>query len=348
MKTRWISSTAGLRVGTLAIGASLARIQVTERSGDAVDLILGCADASGYEYEHPYFGSIVGRHSNRISGAAFTLDGRRYALTPNVGGDQLHGGPLGFAQRVWRVLDHTEDAVGYGLTSADGDQGYPGELEAIVRYRVRGKDLLIDISAASDAPTVASIAPHPYFNLSGAPAAEERLSQHRLTLAADRYLPIDAALLQQGEVAEVARSPFDLRAGGLLTAAHLEAAHEQIQLAGGFDHHFLLPDDAPIDADGLRHAARLEHTASGRALDVATNQTGMQIYTSNTLDYAGGIGNRHYGRHQALCIEPQGYPDAPNQPGYPSNRLDPGTTYRSVTRLSFDWPATTDQSSQPQ
>ncbi len=286
-------------------GASLVRWRV----GDA-DVVLGFPDPSRYDAPHPYLGSIVGRFANRIAFARFALDGRAHALAPNDGAHHLHGGPDGFGRRLWRA-ERDGDSVRFRIESADGDQGYPGRLEAAVRYTLDCDDALrIDFRARCDRATVVSLASHAYWNLrdGGATSALD----HELEIAADHYLPVDASLIPTGELRPVRGTPFDFT--------------RPRRIAAEYDHCFALR------GTGLRRVARPSDPASGRTLEVETTQPGLQLYTGNFLDGSlTGHGGARYGRHHGVCLETQAFPNAPNQPAFPSARLEPGAEYAHTT-----------------
>jgi aldose 1-epimerase len=296
-------------------GAALARWRV-----GGADVVLGFPDPARYDAPHPQLGSIVGRFANRIAFARFALDGREHALSANDGAHHLHGGADGFARRLWRGT-RDGDALCFRLDSPDGDQGYPGRLEAEVRYALDDDALRIDLRARSDRATVVSLASHAYWNLRDGGATP--VLDHELEIAADRYLPVDAAGIPSGEIAPVRDTPLDLTRPTRI-GAHI--ADALLAPRGGHDHCFALR------GTGLRLAARLADPASGRVLEVETTQPGVQLYSGNFLDGSlVGHGGARYARYHGLCLETQGFPDAPNQPHFPSARLEPGAEYAHTT-----------------
>jgi aldose 1-epimerase len=322
----------GLSVAVSGYGATLTSIRVPDRNGQIDDVLLGFDSLAAYcdpalQAAWPYFGSTIGRFANRIGGARLTIDGVPCPLVPNEGANQLHGGPNGFDRRVWRH-EPIDGGVRFRLHSPDGDQGFPGALDAIADYRITDPgELLIRYEATTDRPTHVNMAAHPYFNLAG--RHSRAIGAHRLTIRADALLAIDAeALPLPGAAMPVADTDLDLRAPRTLGAV-LASGHPQIAEQYGLNHCFVL-------AQGDGPAVRLEDPASGRVLDIVTTAPGMQVYTANAFDgtLADGDG-QPFVRHQAIALEAQHFPDSPNRPDFPSTLLRPGETYVSETRLRF-------------
>lgn len=309
-------------------GATLARLRVRNAQGRWADVVLGFGALSDYQQPQPYLGAVVGRHANRIRDGRFELDGREVVLARNDGAHHLHGGPEGFDRRSWSasVLDPgDEPALEFALHSVDGDQGYPGALEARVTYRLHDGRLHIDYLAAASAATPVNLTQHAYFDLSG----RGDVRGQQLRLAASRYLPVDAQLVPTGEVRDVAGTAFDFRAGAVI-GERLQALRASEPESPGFDHCFVLDGSA----GALRTAAELLDPGSGRRLRLLTDQPGLQVYTGNFLD--GRLRDRNGARlqrHAGLCLEPQRFPDGPNQPGFPDPILRPGELYRQACVL---------------
>lgn len=320
----------GLEAWLLEWGATLARLRVADARGRWTDVVLGFGTLADYQQAQPYLGAVVGRHANRIRGGRFELDGREIALARNDGPHHLHGGPEGFDRQRWTasVLDPgDEPALEFALHSVDGDQGYPGALETRVTYRLQDGRLHIDYLAAANAPTPVNLTQHAYFDLSG----RGDIRGQQLRLAASHYLPVDAELIPTGEIREVAGTAFDFRAGAVI-GERLQALHAEAPASLGFDHCFVL-DGA---AGSLRTAAELLDPPSGRRLRLLTDQPGLQVYTGNFLD--GRLHDRAGARLQrnaGLCLEPQRFPDGPNQPGFPDAVLRPGELYRQACVLEL-------------
>jgi aldose 1-epimerase len=297
---------------------------------------LGYDTAAEYEAKPNYFGVTVGRYANRIAGGRFSLDGHDFQLTQNDKQNSLHGGTQGFDKRIWRILSVSNGPTAHvvlGLTSPDGDQGYPGKLEVRVTYSLDdGGDLTITYDAASDKPTVVNMTNHALFNLAG-DGAPEGTSRHMLTIPAQAYTPVDQTLIPTGELRPVAGTVFDFRAPRLVALGLRDGRDPQIVIGRGYDHNFALDKGQTAEP---QLAARLEDPASGRVLEVLSTEPGVQFYTGNFLDGTlAGRSQRIYRMGDGIALEPQKFPDAPNQPGFASARVDPGTPYRHVMIYRF-------------
>lgn len=320
-----------IRVRITDLGARVLSIAVPDRAGRMANVLAGpdspaahaAGDAPGPDAR---MGATCGRVANRIGGASYTIDGVRHALLANEGGNQLHGGPLGFDRRRWTTVRAGPRAVELSLTSADGDQGHPGEVEVRAIFSIeRSRDdadgewsgLRIVYAATTDRATHVNIVSHPYFNLAGDAGP---VLAHELWVAADAYLPIDDDGVPTGKVAGVAGTPFDFRRPHPI-GERIDADDVQLRRGDGYNHNLALA------GAGMRDVATLYDPASGRRLSVATDRAGLQLYTANALPGAG--------RRSAVCLETQDWPDAANRPHFPSTRLDPGGTYRAETLLRF-------------
>lgn len=324
----------GFEARIITYGAALHGLMVPDRHGSLADVLLGEGDLAAYEANRRYFGVTVGRYANRIAGAAFTLDGRHHRLAANNGPNALHGGVSGFDRHVWLVAALGTAPVPFvklSRLSPDGEEGYPGNLEVEVTYAVTGgTELSISFTATTDRPTPVSLTNHAFFNLAGEGGGD--ILGHLLTIAAGHYLPVDAGSIPLGAPAPVAGTPFDFceprRVG-----ARIREGHAQLHLGRGYDHNYCLAREQPAEP---RFAARLEEPGSGRVLDLFTDQPGLQFYSGNFLDgTAAGKSGRLYRQSDALCLEPQAWPDTPNRPDHPSARLDVGKTYRHTSIYRF-------------
>ena len=365
----------GIRLTVLEYGGIVARLEAPDRHGRRANVVLGRPSLEAYEAENPYLGAIVGRYANRLRDGAFHIDGVEHRVTQNQGPHHLHGGPRGFHARVWRgepVLDGGTRGLVLRYVSPDGEEGYPGRLRVSATYLLASPAVLrIELEAATDAPTVVNLTTHSYFNLAGEGA--ETVCDHVLTVDADAFTPVDDALLPLGEIGRVAGTPLDLRAGARVGDV-VRADHPQIRRANGVDHNFVLRGGKPSTRSGdrtsgerareplhrehaherlhrersrepvhrehereaLHRAARLEHAPTGRALEVHTDQPGLQVYTGNALTgELVGTSGRCYRQGDGIALETQNFPDAPNNPAFPSAVLRPGETYRTVTELTF-------------
>jgi aldose 1-epimerase len=308
----------------------LQALKTPDRDGRIADIELGYDDLAGY-VDHPnYFGVTVGRYANRIAGGRFTLDGKVYQLPLNDNANSLHGGTRGFDRLPWRILSVKQGSAGASVTlavsSPAGDQGYPGAVQATATYTLDDHgSLTIDYAAAADAPTVINMTNHAIFNLAGEGSGESALG-HRLTVPASRYTPVDAALIPTGEMKAVAGTVFDFTRGRILADGIRDGRDPQIVIGRGYDHNFAL--DAGLTAEP-KLAARLEDPRSGRVLEVMSTEPGLQVYTGNFLNGAYvGKGRRVYRMGDGIALEPQKFPDAPNQPSFASARVEPGKPYR--------------------
>ena len=323
-----LRSTAGLEAEILCHGATLMRLRVPDARGRLGDVVLGFDDPRGYLGPHPCVGGIVGRYANRIAGARFSLDGRVFPLNANDGPHTLHGGSRGFDQVTWDGESLGDAAVELRTRSADGDEGFPGNLDARVIYRLAGATLRIECSATTDAPTVVSLASHAYWNLEDGGAST--ILDHKLWIAASCYTPIDASGIPTGCTSPVAGTPFDFTTPQPIGARIESLLAER----GGYDHNFAL-DHA---GDLIKPAARLVAERSGRAMTLHTTLPGLQLYSGNCFDgaqrFRDGIATPRFG---ALALEAQHFPNAPNEAGFPSSKLLPGEEYVHTTAYAFDY-----------
>ncbi len=323
---------AQLTVQVITYGAHVVSIDAPDRNGKKADVVLGFDSMDGYVLESntTYAGAIVGRYGNRIAKGTFKLDGKEFHVPLNNGANSLHGGTVGFDKKVWKAHEIT-NGVELTLVSPDGDMGFPGELTVHVRYTLENSSLRIAYSATTTKPTVVNLTNHSYFNLAG--NGQGTVLNENLTIKADRYTPIDAGLIPTGELAPVAGTPFDFTKATAI-GARINATNEQLTLAGGYDHNFVLSSAG--GKDGLREAAHAVDPASGRTLTVLTTEPGVQFYSGNFLDgtLTGRFGAK-YVKHSGFCLETQHFPDAPNHPAFASTELKPGETYHSVTVFRF-------------
>jgi len=325
-----LTNRKGLRVKLISYGATLISVETPDRSGKLANITLSFPTLEGYLGRHPYFGSTVGRYANRIAGGKFTLDGRTIALATNNGPNHLHGGPTGFAHRLWKAEPvTTPEAVGvkFQYTSADGEEGYPGKLEATVVYTLNDAgELRIDYTATTDKPTVVNLTNHAYWNLAGAGSGD--VLKHELLLACDKYLPIDDTSIPTGVLADVRGTPFDFTQPHPI-GERIGALKQEPHKTKGYDHCYVVRGAA----GQLRLAARVKEPASGRVMEVHTTEPGVQLYCGNFLD--GGPGANGFKQHEGFCLETQHFPDSPNKPEFPSTVLRPGETFRSTTLHRF-------------
>jgi aldose 1-epimerase len=325
----------GMTAKILSLGAALYALDVPDRHGKPGDIVLGYPDLKGTFDKPQYFGDTVGRYANRIAKGHFTLDGRQYTVPVNDGPNSLHGGKLGFDKVVWKVDDVQSGAtpsVTLSYVSPDGDQGYPGTLTATARYSLNDKnELTIEYTATTDKPTIVNITNHTYWNLAGEGSGS--VMDQKLMIAADAFLPTDATAIPTGEVRNVAGTVFDFRKPKPIGRDIRTAKDQQIVYGRGYDHNWVISRKAAAEP---REVARVSDPRSGRTLSLWSAQPGLQFYSGNFLDgttsgKAGGV----YRQGDAFALEPQIFPDTPNQPDFGSARLDPGQTYRNVMTYKF-------------
>jgi galactose mutarotase-like enzyme len=322
-----IGEAPGPVVELLTLGATVHRLEVTGGDGERRNVVLGHDTVEDRLASSDYLGSTIGRYANRIARGEFQLAGTTVRVQTHDRGNSLHGGPDGFDRRIWSVVDQSTHAATLSLESPDGDMGFPGTLSVQVRYEVEGDVVRVTHEATTDATTVVNLTNHTYFNLDGERAGT--VDDHRLSVDADSYTPVDATGIPSGDHASVVGTPFDLRAATVIGGA-VRQDHEQIRSVRGIDHNYVLR------GDGLRTAAVLESDRTLTVLELRTDQPGLQVYTGNNLDGAGrGAAGQLYRQGDGIALEPQLFPDTPNHPDWPSARLEPGEVYRSTIEWSL-------------
>jgi aldose 1-epimerase len=318
-------NSAGVILKVCDFGGIIQSIRVPDKNGAFADVVLGFDSLDGYLQDHPYIGTLVGRYANRIAAGRFTLDGTEYRLARNNGKNHLHGGSVGFDKVLWdssEFADSKEAGVTLNYFSYDMEEGYPGNLKVRVTFTLDEENrVIIDYRATTDKPTPLNLTHHAYFNLGG---ESSPIYDHELTIRSDRYLVSGRDLIPTGEIRPVEGSPMDFRTPKPIGA-------DIGKVSGGYDHCYVLEGDGKTA--GL--AARVDHPASGRSMEVLTTEPGIQFYSSNFLEGISGKGGQVYGKHQALCLETQHYPDSPNHPEFPDTILRPGETYTQTTIYKF-------------
>lgn len=314
-----VSNTQGLELEVMSRGAVIRALRVPDRDGRLDDVVLGYDDVQSYVDDRFYLGAAIGRYANRIAGGRFSLDGRTYQLPINDSPNHLHGGPAGFHTATWQPQAEPGRAV-LSYRSVDGEAGYPGNLEVEVSYTLTdANELIVAWRATTDRSTPLNLTQHSYFNLRG--AGSGTINQHRLRINADHYLPVDETSIPTGERRAVQGTPFDFTVMRPVLDGRAEA----------YDHCYVLRGESGV----LREAAELYEPKSGRVLTVLTTEPGMQLYTGQFLQLMQGKGATRYQPYCGLCLETQRFPDAPNQPSFPSAILRPGTEFRSTTIIRF-------------
>ena len=321
MKTGFVytlSNAFGFEVSITDYGGAITSLKAPDRHGTFGDIVLGFNTLDEYVNNPRYFGALIGRHANRIANGKFSLNGVEYQLPKNNGANHLHGGFKGFDKRVWNVREDG-NSLHLSYFSKDGEENYPGNLEALVDFTLLDNELRLDYHATTDRDTIVNLTNHSYFNLRGVGT----ILEHELTLNAESFTPVTEDLIPTGEIRAVAGTPMDFRKGKAIGS---DIHH------GGYDHNFVLNN-----WDGsLKFAARLYEPVSGRVLEILTTDAGMQFYSGNFLD--GSLTGKNgvvYEKYAGLCLEPQHFPDAPNHPNFPSTVLRPGEAYHQTTVYRF-------------
>lgn len=302
---------SGISANVSELGATLRTLSVPDRDGKIQNILVGFTTQEQWTDNNPYFGCTVGRYANRIAGGKFSLDGVSYQLATNNGSNHLHGGKRGFDKVIWDQKHTGENSVRYTYLSPDGEEGYPGKLSVTVEYTLGERSLTWQATATTDRPTPVNLTNHAYFNLTGDPARS--VLDHILRIDAAAYIPVDATLIPTGEIAPVAATGFDF-------TSPISIGDNLAKLGFGFDHNFVLNGSQKI-----RPVAIVSDPASGRVMELSTNQPGLQLYLASSF------GNPN----SAFCMEPQKFPDSPNHPAFPSCILRPGEIYSHTIVLRF-------------
>lgn len=319
----------GLSCEILTYGGALRCLNVPDRNGRSVDVVLGFDSLEDYMEQTGFLGALIGRFGNRIGNAEFELDGKRYELFKNDGANHLHGGRRGFDKRIWKIEARDDTKLALSLVSEDGEEGYPGRLEVYVLYELKEDALEISYRAFSDADTLCNLTNHAYFNLSGHESGT--VEKQLIKINASHYTPTDAGLIPTGEIADVTGTPMDLREP-VVIGERADLDFEALRFGGGFDHNYAIDG-----ADGtLRLAAVAESRETGIVLETWTTLPGVQFYSGNGM--AGlpkGKNGAPYDRRWGFCLETQVYPDAPHHAYFPSALLKKGAEYRTKTVYRF-------------
>jgi aldose 1-epimerase len=323
----------GMEVNILTYGGIISSIKVPNKAGVFEDIVLGFNNLEQYTNDNSYFGALIGRYGNRIANGKFTLDGTEYFLEINNLPNALHGGPEGFHRVIWTVEEAKSDDMAIlklKYLSKDGEEGFPGNLTVFVTYTLKNDNsLVVFYEATTDKKTVLNLTQHSYFNLSA--DFTKPISDHEITIDADKIVPIDAGLIPTGNLLYVLNTPFDFRKPKTI-GKDINDENEQLKIGQGYDHCWVLNHQNK----GNRFAASAYHKTSGRFLEVFTDQPGVQLYTGNFLD--GTLPARNggtYARRTGFCLETQHYPDSPNQKDFPTTVLNPGEIYKTKTTFKF-------------
>lgn len=331
-----LSNSHGMSARIIALGASLQSLMAPDRHGKFANITLGYASLDSYVQKPQYFGATVGRYANRIAKGHFVLDGHGYDAPINDKPNSLHGGTHGFDKVVWTIGDVKHDAgkasVSLSYVSPDGDMGYPGKLTVTATYTLDDSNRLsIEYHATTDKPTIVNLSNHAYWNLAGEGSGS--VMEQRLTIPADAYLPVSDSLIPTGEIRNVAGTVFDFRKAKPIGADVRHGDEPQLLFGHGYDHNWVISRTATSTP---RMVAKVEDPVSGRVLTLSSTQPGLQFYSGNFLDGTTvGTGGRVYRQGDAFALEPQLYPDTPNQPAFGSARLAPGQEYRNLIVYEF-------------
>lgn len=318
-----ITNASGASVVLSTLGAGIVEVNVPDKDGNITDVTIGYKDPTDYLADGPCAGKVPGRYANRIAKGKFSIDGTEYQLAINNGPNALHGGPTGFQNRNWTVESIFDNAVVFAYTSADGEEGYPGKLSVKAEYVwTDDNELRLHLTATTDKKTIINLTNHAYFNLAG--HATGSVLDHILKLNASHYLPTDPTSIPTGEIAPVAGTPMDFTTPKAI-GRDIKADFEALIIGKGYDHCWVIDNYEP---GKIQSVAVLTDPMSGRSVEIDSDQPGVQVYTGNWLDgapvnKAGG----EYKDYDAVALECQDFPDAPNKPNFPSTILAPGEEY---------------------
>ena len=321
-----LTNKSGVQVTISTYGGTCTSWIVPDKNGKMGSILLGFDSLSGYLAKPPYFGALIGRYGNRIANGKFKIDTATYTLATNNGKNHLHGGNKGFDKVVWDAATTADSVAELTLNylSKDGEEGYPGNLNVIVKYRLTDNDELeIEYNAETDKPTVVNLTNHNYYNLTGDHA--NTILDHTLMIDADNYTPVDSTLIPTGEIKSVKGTPFDFT-----KSTKIGARIDSVK--GGYDHNWVLNKKG----NAMELVATLSDDVSGRKMEVYTTEPGLQFYSGNFLDGTiKGSDGKPFSQHTGLCLETQHFPNSPNQPNFPSTLLKPGEKYQTMTKYKI-------------
>ena len=323
----------GYEVAVTNYGGSLVAIMVPDKDGQVANVIQGHDNIQdAINSPEPFLSTLVGRYGNRIAKGKFTLEGKEYSLSINNGPNHLHGGPTGFHARVWDAEQLSENSLKLHYLSADGEEGFPGNLDMTVVYTFTDdNELVIDYTGTTDKTTVVNMTNHGFFSLTGIANPTPTIEDLECEINADYYVPIDDTSIPTGEIESVKGTPFDVTTPHAV-GERIDADHIQTKRGAGYDHCFVLNKKQPGE---LTFAARVVEPKSGRTMEVYTTEPGVQVYTDNWADGYKGQHGATFPRRSAICFEAQHFPDSPNHPYFPSVVLKPGEVYTQKTIYKF-------------
>lgn len=314
-----LSNPNGMVAKITNYGAKIVGLFAPDNNGKLADVVLGFSTLEEWMQKETYFNAVIGRYANRIKDGKFTLDGKQYQLAVNNGTNHLHGGNVGFNQKVWEVVGQTKHSVSLHYRSKDGEENYPGTLDVYVTYNLTIDNALsITYEAKTDKPTIVGFTNHAYFNLKGEGNGD--IKDHTLQVFADNYTPFDDTACPTGEILPVKDTPMDFREPQLIG--------ERIDLpffapGRGIDNNFVLNKQSKKKEPELAAVV----SAAGRTMQVWTTMPGLQVYTGNWVEKNIGKQGKEYDVQTAVCLEAQNFPNSPNCANFPSPVLREGEVY---------------------
>ncbi|HZJ19241.1 MAG TPA: aldose epimerase family protein [Pricia sp.] len=331
VKLYWLKN-GDLQMAMTNYGGRIVGLWTPDKNGKMTDVIIGRGSIKAYvDGPESYFGATIGRVGNRIAKGKFKVEGKEYSIKPNNNANALHGGENGFQDKVWDADQTNDYTLVLHYTSPDGEEGFPGELDAKVTYSlIDDHTLKIEYEATTDKTTVVNLTNHSYFNLNGEDSGS--ILDHKMQIFAEEFTPVDEGLIPIGELKKVEETPFDFTSPHTI-GERIDMDNEQLKFGGGYDHNFVLGSQR---GNGMNYAAKAVGDQSGILMQVYTEEPGVQFYTGNFMDSKNALksGAKDDNR-TAFCLETQHFPDAPNHPDFPSIELKPGDTYHTVTEYSF-------------
>lgn len=330
-----LKNTNGMEVAVTNYGCAILSIMVPDKNGKYSNVVLGHSNLKDViESPDPFLNTIIGRYGNRIAKGKFTLYGEEHILNINNGPNSLHGGPSGFHTRVWDAIQPNQNSINFQYTSADGEEGFPGNLTVELTYRLEDEvnALVIEYRATTDKATIINLTSHGFFNLSGINNPSPKILNHQIMINADYYIPIDEVSIPTGEILKVENTPMDFRTPHTI-GERIDEPFEQLIHGAGYDHCYVLKKS---EAGELSLAATCYDPESKRIMEVYTTEQGVQLYTGNWLNGFKGAHGATFPARSAVCFEAQCFPDTPNIPHFPSAVLLPGDEYQQITIYKFD------------
>ncbi|MDD4150006.1 MAG: galactose mutarotase [Bacteroidales bacterium] len=326
-----LETSKGTQIDITNYGGIVVNMKVPDKNNKLTDILLGYDSLDGYINGCPYFGAIIGRCANRIRKAKFNLNGTQYQLSQNDGDNHLHGGIKSFSHVVWDVVSYSKNQIKLSYISGAGEEGYPGTLRLTATYSLTEQnEFKVEILASTTQTTPVNITTHPFFNLNG--EGNANILEQIIKINADNYTPVTSEMLPNGDIETVINSPFDFREYKAI-GRDIDKENTQLEYGNGYDHNYILNKDSQ---NNISFAASAYSKVTGIKLDIYTNQPGIQLYTGNWLDGADiGKSKKAYVKHSAFCMEPQFYPDSPNNLHFPSIFLEPLKTYQHITNYKL-------------